>query len=132
MSPFGAQSRNRGSRKPAGVQFDFESRRNFGLRVRWPVYNARPINCESIRTRRRQILHRDFAHDARRIACPIAHCGFAGEDRAVFCGRGDYDGDDEKQPRKRLGAKLDRSIDELSSQLNRSAVKYRADSSRLP
>jgi hypothetical protein len=92
--------------KTSGVQFDFESRRNFGLRVSWPVYNARPINCESIRTRWRQILHRDFAHDARRIACPIAHCGFAGEDRAFFCGRGDYDGDDENSrvEEKRLRA----------------------------
>src|SRR5262245_816446 len=30
--------------KTGGVQFNFESRRNFGLRVSWPVYNARPIN----------------------------------------------------------------------------------------
>src|SRR6478609_4996058 len=67
--------------KTSGVQFDFESRRNFGLRVRWPGHNARPINCESIRTWWRQILDRDFAHDARRIARPIAHRLFAGQDR---------------------------------------------------
>src|SRR5258708_37632966 len=41
--------------KTTGVQFDFESRRNFGMRVSWPVYNVRPINCENIRTRWRQI-----------------------------------------------------------------------------
>jgi hypothetical protein len=81
--------------KSRGVQFDFEPRRNFGLRVSWPVYNVRPINCESIRTRWRQILDHDFAPDARRIACPIAHRGCAGEDRAVFSGRAGYDGDDE-------------------------------------
>ena len=52
-----------------------------------PVYNVRPINCESVRTRRRQILDRDFTHDARRIARPISHRGFAGEDHALFCGR---------------------------------------------
>jgi hypothetical protein len=83
--------------KSSSVQFDFEPRRNFGLRVSWPVYNVRPINCESIRTRWRQILHRDFAHDSRRIACPIAHCGFAGEDRVFFSGGGDCDGDDENR-----------------------------------
>src|SRR4029077_1323957 len=81
--------------KTTGVQFDFEPRRNFGLRVSWPVYNVRPINCESIRTRWRQILDRDFAHNARRIPCPIAHCGFAGEDRAFFSGLAGYNGDDE-------------------------------------
>jgi len=86
--------------KTTGVQFDFEPRRNFGLRVSWPVDNARPINCESIRARRRQILHRNFARDARCIACPIAHRGFAGEDRAFFCGRGDYDCDDENSREK--------------------------------
>ena len=73
--------------KSSRVQFDFEPRRNFGLRVSWPVYNTRPINCESIRTWWRQILNRDFARDARRIACPIAHRGFAGEERAFFSGR---------------------------------------------
>jgi hypothetical protein len=81
--------------KTTGVQFDFESRRNFGLRVSWPFYNARPINCESVRTRWRQILHRDFARYARRIPRPITHCGFTGEDRAVFSGRTGHDGDDE-------------------------------------
>jgi len=75
------------------------------LRVSWPVYNARPINCERIRSRWRQILHRNFAHDARRIACPITHRGFAGEDRAFFCGRGNYDGDDENR-------RDDRDVDE--------------------
>src|SRR5262245_10143633 len=53
-----------------------------------PIYNARPINRESIRTRRGQILHRDFARDARRIARPIAHRGFAGEKRPFLGGRG--------------------------------------------
>src|SRR2546423_7349593 len=56
--------------KSRGVQFDFEPRRNFGLRVSWPVYDARPINCESIRTRWRQILDCDFASHSRRIAFP--------------------------------------------------------------
>src|SRR4029434_6365486 len=79
----------------AGVQFDSESWRNFGLRVSWPVYNMRPINGQSIRTWRRQILDRDFARDARRIPRPIAHRGFAGEDRALFSGRADYDAEEE-------------------------------------
>src|SRR5262245_750064 len=73
--------------KSAGVQFDFEARRNFGLHTGWPIHNVRPINCESIRAWRRQILNRDFAHHARRIACLIAHCSFAGEDRTFFSGR---------------------------------------------
>src|SRR5262245_21320102 len=30
--------------KTGGVQLNFESRRNFGLCVSWPVYNACPIN----------------------------------------------------------------------------------------
>src|SRR5262249_54837610 len=30
--------------KTGGVQFNFESRRSFGLRGSWPVYNARLIN----------------------------------------------------------------------------------------
>ena len=37
------------------------------------------IGRENVRTWRRQILHRDFARHARRIACPIAHCSFARE-----------------------------------------------------
>jgi hypothetical protein len=45
-------------------------------------------------------LDRDFAHDARRIARPIAHCGFAGKDRAFFCGLGDYVGNDENSRKK--------------------------------
>jgi hypothetical protein len=49
------------------------------LRVGRPIYNVRPINCESIRAWWRQILNRDFAHNARRIARPIAHGSFAGE-----------------------------------------------------
>jgi hypothetical protein len=63
------------------------------LRVSWPVHDTRPINRESIRAWRRQILNRDPARDARRIACPIAHRGFAGEERAFFSGRASYDGD---------------------------------------
>src|SRR6185436_8068608 len=86
--------------KSSREQFDFEPRRNFGLRVRWPVYNARAINCESIRAGWRQILHPDFARDARRIARPITHRGFAGEDRAFFCRLGDYVGDDENTCKK--------------------------------
>ncbi len=86
--------------KTSGVQFDFEPRRNFGLRVSWPVNNVRPINCESIRARWRQILDRDFARDARRIARPIAHRCFAGEDRAFFSGRAGYNGDDENSREK--------------------------------
>jgi hypothetical protein len=60
-----------------------------------PVYNVRPINCESVRTRRRQILDRDFTHDARRIARPIAHRLFAGKDCALFGGRAGHDGEEE-------------------------------------
>jgi hypothetical protein len=86
--------------KSSGVQFDFESRRNFGLRVSWSVYNVRPINRESIRAWWRQILDRDFARDAGRIACPIAHCGFAGKNRAFFSGRASYDGEKEKRREK--------------------------------
>ena len=96
MSPFGAREQESRIAKSSRVQFDFEPRWNFGLRFSWPVYDTRPINRESIRTWRRQILNRDFARDARRIACPIAHCGFAGEDRAFFSGRASYDGDKEK------------------------------------
>src|SRR6266446_2572722 len=81
--------------KSSRVQFDFEPRWNFGLRFSWPVYDTRPINREDIRTCRRQILNRDLARDARRIACPITHCGFAGEERALFSGRASYDGDKE-------------------------------------
>ncbi len=82
--------------KSSRVQFDFEPRWNFGLRFSWPVYDTRPINREDIRTWRRQILLRDLARDARRIACPITHCGFAGEERAFFSGRASYDGEKEK------------------------------------
>jgi hypothetical protein len=66
------------------------------LRFSWPGYDTRPINRESIRTWRRQILNRDLAREARRIACPITHCGFAGQERAFFSGRTSYDGDKEK------------------------------------
>jgi hypothetical protein len=86
--------------KSAGVQFDFESRRNFGLHTGWPIHNVRPINCESIRAWRRQILNHDFAHDAGRIARPIAHCSFAGEDRAFFRGRTVYDSERENRREK--------------------------------
>src|SRR5262249_38774790 len=79
--------------KSSGVQFDFEPWRNFGFRVSWTVYNARPINCKSIRTRWRQILRRDFARDAGRIARPIRHRRFDGEN-GVFGGRGSYRVDD--------------------------------------
>ena len=96
MSPFGAREQESRIAKSSRVQFDFEPRWNFGLRFSWPVYDTRPINRESIRTWRRQILNRDFARDARRIACPIAHCGFAGKERAFFSGRASYDGDKEK------------------------------------
>jgi hypothetical protein len=72
--------------KSSSVQFDFEPRWNFGLRTGWPVNHTRPINCESIRTWRRQILYRDFARDTGRIARPIAHCGFAGEERTTRLG----------------------------------------------
>src|SRR4029077_10610273 len=47
--------------KSSGVQFDFESRRNLGLIINWPVYDTRPINRESIRAWWRQILDRDIA-----------------------------------------------------------------------
>src|SRR6516225_905901 len=65
--------------KATGIQFDFEPWRNFGLRVSWPVDNAGSINCQSIRAWWRQILNRDFAHDAGRIARPIAHRLFTGK-----------------------------------------------------
>jgi hypothetical protein len=45
-------------------------------------------------------MDRDFAHDARRIARPIAHRGFAGEDRAFFLRLGDYVGDGENSRKK--------------------------------
>src|SRR4030095_13207779 len=86
--------------KSSRVQFNFESGRSFGLRVRWTGHNPRPINCASIRTRWRQILDCDFARDAGRIARPIAHRLFAGEDRALFCGPGDCVGDDENAREK--------------------------------
>ena len=70
--------------KTTGVQFNFESGRNFGLRVNRPRHNARSIDRESIRTRRRQIPDRDFAYDSGCIARPIAHRLFAGEDHAGF------------------------------------------------
>ena len=88
-------SRNRGSRKPAAYNSILNPGGTLGCASGGRIHNVRSINCESIRTRRRQILHRDFPRDARRIACPIAHCGFAGEDRVFFCGRGDYDRDEE-------------------------------------
>src|SRR5438093_822268 len=81
--------------KSSRVQFDFEPRWNFELRFSWLVYDTRPINREDIRTWRRQILNRDLARDTRRIACPITHCGFAGEERAFFGGRASYDGEEE-------------------------------------
>src|SRR6266487_4387399 len=82
--------------KSSRVQFDFEPRWDFELRFSWPVYDTRPINREDIRTWRRQILNRDLARDAGRIACPITHCGFACEERAFFSGRASYDGDEKK------------------------------------
>jgi hypothetical protein len=117
--------------KTSGVQFNFESRWNFGLCVSWPLQNARAINRESIRARWRQILHRDFAHDARRIACPIAHCGFAGEDRVFFSRRGDYDDDDENSREKDCAQNWIAQSRSFHL-LNCSAVKYHADSSCLP
>jgi len=86
--------------KSTGVQFNFEPRWNLEFRVRWPCHDVRPIDCESIRTRRRQVLHRDLARDARCITCPIAHCSLAGEDRAFFSGGGDYDSNDENGCKK--------------------------------
>jgi hypothetical protein len=64
------------------------------LRFSWPVYDTRPINREDIRTWRRQILNRDLARDARGVACPIAHRGFASEDRTFFGGRACHDRDE--------------------------------------
>jgi len=55
MSPFGALSRNRGSRNPVA----YNSILNPGgtlVRFSWPVYDTRPINREDIRTWHRQIL----------------------------------------------------------------------------
>src|SRR5882757_1048673 len=86
--------------KSSRVQFDFEPWWNFELRFSWPGYDTRPINRESIRTWHRQILNCDFACDARRIACPIAHRGFASEERAFFSGRPSYNGDKEKRREK--------------------------------
>jgi hypothetical protein len=117
--------------KPNGVQFDFESQRNFELRVSWPVYNVRPINCESIRTRRRQILERDFAHDARRISRPIAHRLFAGKERA-FSDRAGYDGEEENGREKDYARDRIAPLASFHSQWNRSVGKYRADSNHLP
>src|SRR5436190_4470933 len=86
--------------KPGSVQFDFESRRNFGLCVSWPIYDVRLINCESIRARWRKILICDFAHNSRRIARPIAHRCFAGEDRAFFSCRVTDNGGNENSREK--------------------------------
>src|SRR5919108_373812 len=52
-----------------------------------PRNDPRQINCESIRAWRRQVLDHNLAPDTRRITCPIAHCGFASEERVVFRGR---------------------------------------------
>src|SRR5262245_59086711 len=73
--------------KSARIQFDFKSGWNFGSCVSRPTHNSGSIDCESIGAWWRQILLRDFAHDAGRIGCPIAHCSFAGEECALFSGR---------------------------------------------
>src|SRR5262249_46182919 len=96
--------------KSAGIQFGLEPRRNFGSRVAWAVYDTRPINCQSIRPRLRQILNRNFARDTRRIACPVAHGGFAREELAVFGGRSSSKGDDGNgREHNRAGNRMSRS-----------------------
>src|SRR5262249_49159571 len=94
--------------KSAGIQFGLEPRRNFGSRVAWAVYDTRPINCESIRPRLRQILNRNFAPDPRRIACPVAYGGFAREEFPVFSGRDSQTGDDANTGEEnRAGKRMD-------------------------
>src|SRR5205823_11175264 len=70
--------------KSTGVQFNLETGRNSRSRIRRPVCDTRRIDREEIRSWLWQILHRDFAPDTRRIACPVAHRRLAREEFAIF------------------------------------------------
>ena len=77
-------------------------------------------------------MDRDFADDARCIAGPIAHCGFAGEDRAFFSGLGDYAGDDENSREKDCAQNWIAQSTSFHLSLTRWEVKYLRDLNPLP
>jgi hypothetical protein len=81
----------------AGVQFDIKTGWNPRLSVCRTINDASPVNCQNVRTRRRQVLDCDFASDPGRIARPIAHGCLAREKRPGLGGRGsakcEYDAD---------------------------------------
>src|SRR6266498_2905308 len=92
-----AQRREQKTRvaETAGVQFDLKTGWNLRLSVRRTINNARPVNCQNIRTRRRQVLDSDFASHPGCIVCPIAHASLAREERAGLNCRSNRNGEGE-------------------------------------
>src|SRR5205823_11039934 len=102
MSPFGAVSRNRGSRNPVAYNSTLKPGGTMGC-----TSGGRSAT-------RGRLIERTFELGGGKsctvilrltpgAACPVAHRCFTGEDRAFFSGCAGYDGDDENSCEENRG-----------------------------